>query len=274
MAKSLQDPSKDNKPNKNKCTNCKKKGHTKEKCWAKGGGKEGQGPKQSQNKKSKKKKGREKVHTVNEASASSSDKDNDMVFTNSPAIFLTKNDLEFTHILDTGVSAHMAPHKNLLRSYKIFNTPKHISATNKGTFNALGVGTMVLPTKINGKDHNIISKDMLYAPAIAFTLISIGRCNDAGYKTMFVDQKCTIKNKASSVLLKAPKYHRLYCINQEPAEFTAYTCLNPIKIYKQLRHISEKSMRRLFEHRMIQGFESKPSKEKLFCDRCIKSNIT
>ena len=40
------------------CTNCKRKGHLIEKCWAKGGGKEGQGPKQRKRSKSKKKKGK------------------------------------------------------------------------------------------------------------------------------------------------------------------------------------------------------------------------
>ena len=38
------------------CTNCKKKGHTIENCWSKGGGKEGQGPKQKKRFKTKKQK--------------------------------------------------------------------------------------------------------------------------------------------------------------------------------------------------------------------------
>ena len=37
------------------CTNCKKKGHIKENCWAKGGGKEGQGLHQKKQSKFKKK---------------------------------------------------------------------------------------------------------------------------------------------------------------------------------------------------------------------------
>jgi hypothetical protein len=40
-----------------KCTNCKWKGHSKEQYWDKGGGSEGQGPKQHQNNDSQKKKG-------------------------------------------------------------------------------------------------------------------------------------------------------------------------------------------------------------------------
>ena len=41
------------------CTNCKKKGHSIEKCWAKGSGKEAQGPKQKKMSKSRKKRERE-----------------------------------------------------------------------------------------------------------------------------------------------------------------------------------------------------------------------
>jgi hypothetical protein len=44
VSKQVQGSSKDNKAHI--CANCKKKGHTKEQCWSKGGGQEGQGPKQ------------------------------------------------------------------------------------------------------------------------------------------------------------------------------------------------------------------------------------
>jgi hypothetical protein len=55
---------------------------------------------------------------------------------------------------------------------------------------------------------------MLYAPDIAFTLISIGKCDNAGYKTIFADQKCMIASKAGVVLLQAPKYHGLLLRNE------------------------------------------------------------
>jgi hypothetical protein len=125
---------------------------------------------------------------------------------------------------------------------------------------------MVLPMKPNSKNYNITLKYMLYTPDIAFTLISIGKCDDTGYKTIFADQKCMIKSEASIVLLQAPKYHGLYHIDQQPAEFIANMHLSPINMYKRLRYISQKSMKRLFEHQMIIGLESKPSKDKVICD--------
>ena len=47
-------------------------------------------------------------------------------------------------------------------------------------------------------------KDTLYAPKIAFTLISISQCDDAGYHTEFAHQKCVIKSATGKVLLQAP----------------------------------------------------------------------
>ena len=51
------------------CSNCKKQGHLIKTCWAKGGGKEGQGLKQKRRSKSKKKKGKEKVNAAEESSS-------------------------------------------------------------------------------------------------------------------------------------------------------------------------------------------------------------
>jgi hypothetical protein len=51
---------------------------------------------------------------------------------------------------------------------------------------------------------------MLYMPDIAFTLIFIGKCDDAGYNTTFAGQKCIIKDKAGTILFQASKYHGLY----------------------------------------------------------------
>jgi hypothetical protein len=131
-----------------------------------------------------KKKGKEKAHTVREE-ANSLDEGNDIAFMNSEAAFTSKDYPGVTYILDTGASSNMAPYKNLLKEYKMFDTPKCISAMNKRIFNALGVGMMVLPVHIYSRNTKITLKDTLYVPDIAFTLISIRKCYDAGYKTTF-----------------------------------------------------------------------------------------
>jgi hypothetical protein len=50
-------------------------------------------------------------------------------------------------------------------------------------------------------------------------------------------QKCIIKNKKGIILLQAPKYHSLYQVDHQPTQFTTNLCLDPIDMYKLLRHI-------------------------------------
>ena len=99
------------------CTNRKKKGHTIENCWSKGGGKEGQGPKQKKCFKTKKQKGKAKANTAEETSED--DEDEQLIaFMNFNCAALIKDNSGMTQILDTGASTHMTPHKNLLADYK------------------------------------------------------------------------------------------------------------------------------------------------------------
>ena len=62
------------------CTNCNKPGHSKENCWAKGGGKEGQGSKQQKQKQFKKKKGKYKANAAEESSDGSKKLHSDPIF--------------------------------------------------------------------------------------------------------------------------------------------------------------------------------------------------
>jgi hypothetical protein len=45
-------------------------------------------------------------------------------------------------------------------------------------------------------------------------------------------------------------------------------------MHKWLSHISQKSMKALFEQGMVLGLELRSSKDKVICDACIKSKIT
>ena len=156
-----------------KCTNCKIKCHLIDTCWAKGHGKEGQGPKQRKRSKSKKKKGKEKVNAAEE---SSDDRklDESVSFINYNCVAFIKDITGATVIIDMGVSSHMTANKNLLKNYQNLPKLRTIRGADKGTFDALGTGHLKLSTQVDGRTIDIQIKDTLYAPKIAFTLISIG----------------------------------------------------------------------------------------------------
>jgi len=168
----------------------------------------------------------------------------------------------------------MTFHKELLNFFLSFPSPKKIRAANKETFDALGVSQMVVTTKVKGKPVEITLKDTLYVPQITFTLISIGRCDNAGYHAEFVHNKCIIKTSKGRILLQAPKLHGLYRIDHEPAYGHAYISLSAYDIHKKLRHNSEKALKYLFKHGMISGLELEPSDGKFDFKACNKPEIT
>ena len=129
-------------------------------------------------------------------------------------------------------------------------------------------------TRGNRKKVEIILRERLYAPSIAFTLISIGRCNDTGYQTEFAHQKCIIKNSACKTLIEAPKLNGLYQVDQLPVKDQAYVCLSAMEIHRKLGHISQKFLRYLLKHGMILGIELASIDNKISSDACIKSKMT
>ena len=88
-------------------------------------------------------------------------------------------------------------------------------------------------SRANEKMVEIILKETLYAPSITFTLISISRCDNAGYQTEFTHQKCIVKNSTVKILMKVPKLKGLHQLDHKLAQKTGYTCLSAIIIHKQ-----------------------------------------
>ena len=97
---------------------------------------------------------------------------------------------------------------------------------------ALGTGHLKLNTRVGDRSVDIQLKHTLYAPKIAFTLISIGRCNDAGYCTEFSHQKCVIRRANGKTLLQAPKLHGLYRLDNKLVKNQTYQSLTAFEVHK------------------------------------------
>ena len=87
-------------------------------------------------------------------------------------------------LFDSGASRHMSPYQDKFINY--FPIQKQVlTATDGGTFDAVGKGDMhvVLP---NGKSTTkILLKDVLYTPKMGLTLISIGKIDIASFVLLF-----------------------------------------------------------------------------------------
>jgi hypothetical protein len=98
-----------------------------------------------------------------------------------------------TELYDSGASRHMSSYRDQFVNFKSI-VPKPITAADKRTFQAVGKGDMLVHLP-NGKTRSpILLKDVLYAPTMGVTLISISRLDAAGCAALFRDSRCRIYN--------------------------------------------------------------------------------
>src|SRR4051812_40841119 len=88
-----------------KCENCHKCGHTKEKCWAKGGGAEGKRPN-----------GREKT---NKAQATNDALEEDAAYHTTNTAYTTRNKIIMQHdwLADSGTTSHITCMREMFNKY-------------------------------------------------------------------------------------------------------------------------------------------------------------
>jgi len=102
-------------------------------------------------------------------------------------VSLISNDpLERVEVYDSGATCHMSPYIDAFTNFE-FIEPKKISAADNRTFDAIGKGNLHIRIPNGDGFTPVTLRDALYAPSIAFTLISLSRADKAGYTTLIQD---------------------------------------------------------------------------------------
>jgi hypothetical protein len=178
----------DDNPNKDKeCYNCHKKGHVSKDCWAKGGGKEGQGPKgRKSSKKGNKVNQAEEVNTnLNDCAY--------MTFPFNHSREITKYDW----LLDSGTTSHICTTRDAFTDFR--TVEETLNGVGEGT-PVKGRGTVNLKFEFDGKTFTHQLRNTLYTPDAPNCLLSLSRFDDTNGKVDFNDGKCWLKDKDRKVI--------------------------------------------------------------------------
>jgi hypothetical protein len=129
------------------------------------------------------------------------------------------------HVIDSGASKHMTPYRHMLTKYcSVLAVP--INAANQTVFKGVGRGTLTLSLPKDQKTVEVKICNVLYAPAMAATLILVGRLDDVGYETRTKNGKMKIFDSSRHLLATIPKTCGLYRITTGAA--SASTLLWPL----------------------------------------------
>ena len=253
------------------CHNCGKTGHKKPDCWAKGGGKEGQGPKQ-------KKKGKKAEAAV---VAAVNDGDDELFaftctsdFANvAEALQLPKSRLGTC--IDSGASRVYSPDRSKFANYKEID--RSITTTDGRQLKAVGMGDLEIDMPNGSKTTKMILKDAIHAPEMAFTLISISRLDKAGYQVTFKKGMCTIIDPKGQVIATIPHSEGLYRItankSQKDQQFAAAASgkMTITEAHRKLGHIAYGAITHAITNEYITGIELDRNSKPEFCEACAKA---
>src|SRR6202522_4108982 len=252
------------------CNNCKRDGHVKDNCYSKGGGKEGQGPKQ-----------RQRAKEAETAVVAVNDEDEELfAFTCSSdyATVAQKLDVLKSRLgtcIDSGASRDYCPDHSKFSSYKRIKCK--ITTADGCTLNAIGIGDLHIEIPNGSAKTKTVFKNAIHAPDMAFTLISISRLDQAGYTVTFNKNMCTIMNPSGKVIGKIPHSNGLYKISgpmSPAANETVNLASNKMTIseaHKKFGHIAHSAIKYAITNSQVTGveldFDSKPE----FCEACAKA---
>lgn len=252
--------------NKDKeCFNCKKQGHIKADCWAKGGGREGQGPKG--------RKGTGRNNRANQAQEVNESLNNMAYMGRTTKAEISKYDW----LLDCGTTAHVCTIRDAFTDFRTVN--ETLNGVGEIGAAVLGRGTVNVKFEVDGKEFIHQLRDTLYTPNAPNCLLSLSRLDDAGGKVAFDKGMCWIKDKDLKVVGIGDKHQRLYLLRarailhgQERANYASTGGLTWDQWHRRYGHISVTTLQQLDREGLVNGLKidqsSIPSRT---CEACTEA---
>jgi len=179
-------------------------------------------------------------------------------------------------VYDSGASGHMTPNRHRFITFKEI-TPCTINAVDKTVFKATGIGNMMIGIPNGKTTTHVTLKDMLYCPDLAFTLVSLMRCDAARYSVILKDQKCLIQDMNGMLLGQVPLLTGLYKVEHTSTAAVVSIARKPLtldELHRKMGHISPQITQKLVQDGTIMGLEVDLLSQPSFCTACAQAKPT
>ena len=182
-----------------------------------------------------------------------------------------------SNLYNSGALRHMTPFKDWLINYTPI-TSHPITATDKRVFHAVGKGDMHIRIPNGKTTTTILLKDVLYAPAMGVTIISVSHVTAAGFTVLFRANFCQIfdlKNKCIGHVYVT--LNGLYHVDHGEAVMSARakTKLTILELLRRMGHITPDAVRKLVEDKRVVGVELEDDGEEMgTCESCEFAKTT
>ena len=177
-------------------------------------------------------------------------------------------------LYDSGATRHISPFKEDFKSYSPLTPPLLLNAANQQRFQAIGSGSMPIQVSNGGVENELLLRGALYAPSVAYTLVSLGTLDAEGYHMHIGDGMLEIVDPNGHRVGQVARTSRgLYRITHEE-EANAVELLSVMELHRRLGHIAASSARKLVTSGAVTGVKLDPESKETDCASCIFARAT
>ncbi|PPQ87182.1 hypothetical protein CVT25_014593 [Psilocybe cyanescens] len=175
-------------------------------------------------------------------------------------------------LYDSGATRHMSGAKDRFKNL-IPIEPKSIAAADNRSFSATAKGDMIIyiPNGSSGVSE-VLLKDVLYAPTMSVTLVSISRIVESSASVLFFGKSCQIYDKNETCIGNIPVHGGLYRVytKQPSVEFAGKTkvLVSINELHRRLGHVSHARAKYLIDNDLVLGVELDPTSKPSVCESC------
>ena len=142
-------------------------------------------------------------------------------------------------LYDSGCTNHISPYRNQFENFQ-GTMPRHFRATNKQTFSTTGKGELVVDVPNGQGSTQLCLHDILFSAEVGYTLVSMGRLDEARFTVIFGGGKCILKGEDDvEIGMVARTSTRVYKVEHEEGVANATEeWLTLDKLHCRMGHIS------------------------------------
>ena len=188
---------------------------------------------------------------------------------------MSLNRVNHIELYDSGASRHISPYKADFTAYAPLSPPVQLNTANQQHFQAIGLGSLPIQVPNGDAYSELVLHNMLHAPSVAYTLVSLGALDAEGYRMSIAEGYLEILDPDGQRLGKVMRTPRkLYRVNHTSDSANAVEELTLMELHRHLGHIATSSARKLVESGAITGVKLDSSSKESPCDTCIFSRAT
>lgn len=164
-------------------------------------------------------------------------------------------------LFDSGATRHMSSYRDKFTNY-VEISPRSIKAADDHVFKAVGKGDMHVNLPNGAGSTRVLLRDVLYAPTMGVTLVSISRITAAGTAVVFKDDVCRISRADGTTVAVIPRSNGLYRLRIPRSETAAPAIVQaagPVRavtreeLHRELGHIAPEAARNMVARGAVEG---------------------